>query len=268
METSRLDYQIDLSDIQFLEQIHKNDTVTVYTALWRHQLVCVKEICGDKRSVETELKVITKCIHPKVVQFFGFYKNCMVFEYMKGGDLRQYMLLHKNNLTKQKKLYMMRDITIGLHYLHNRTPSGIFHRDLKPDNILLTEHGDIKIADFDVSKLVKSKDMFEYKGHTGEKGTYHWIAPEVLNHTVYNYTADIYSLGLLFYYIWNEVYPFQHLKMSPIQLAFAKSQNTVTIPNILDNKRLNSLFTKCCDFDPLKRPNTLEVIQFLDEMIN
>ncbi len=266
METSKVDYQINLSDIQFLKNIHSSEFVNVYTALWRHQLVCVKEIKGDKRSVHKELKVLTKCIHPRIVQFLGFHKNFMIFEYMKGGDLRNYITKNKNNLSRMKRISMMRDITIGLHYLHNRTPCGIFHRDLKPDNILLSEHGEIKIADFDVSKLVNSKDTTKYKGHTGEKGTYIWIAPEVLNHDAYNYTADIYSLGLLFFYIWNEVYPFHHLNMNSMQLAFAKSQNKIVIPNTLDNTILNSIIMKCCHFDPKKRPNTFEVIKMINEI--
>ena len=69
---------------------------------------------------------------------------------MEHGDLRDYMAVRRNVLVASDRLRMMRDIAVGLHYLHNRTPCGIFHRDLKPDNILVNRHGDVKIADFNV----------------------------------------------------------------------------------------------------------------------
>ena len=268
METSQIDYQIQLQDVRFLNTLRRTEHVNVYTALWRHQMVCVKEIVEPSRSVEREISILTKCIHPKIVQFLGYSDKYILFEYMEHGDLRDYMAVRRNVLVAFDRLRMMRDIAVGLHYLHNRTPCGIFHRDLKPDNILVNRHGDVKIADFDVSKMVLSDETTKYKGHTGETGTYLWIAPEVLQHRQYNYTADIYSLGLVFYYIWTSKIPFEHLRMSPIQLAFAKINNTVEIPTVQDNPFLNSIVAQCCAYDPVDRPNTANIIGMLDHVIS
>ena len=62
----------------------------------------------------------------------------------------------------------MKDITIGLNYLHNRKPSIIMHRDLKPDNIRVNEYGCVKIADFGISKLIFDNVDMNHAKHTGE----------------------------------------------------------------------------------------------------
>jgi serine/threonine protein kinase len=268
METSQTDYQIQLQDVRFVKILRRTEYVNIHLALWRHQIVCVKEIVEPSRSVEREISILTKCIHPKIVQFLGYSGKYILFEYMENGDLRDYMALYDRALTSMDRIRIMLDISIGLHYLHNRTPCGIFHRDLKPDNILVNRHGDVKIADFGVSKMVSSDETTKYKGHTGEMGTYMWIAPEVLQHQQYNYTADIYSLGLVFHYIWTSVLPFKHLHMTAIQLAFAKINNTIVIPSINDNTLLNSIVEKCCTYDPMKRPNTADIIDLLHHIVS
>lgn len=268
METSQMDYRISLKDVVFGDTVRRTEHVVVYSALWRHQPVCVKEIVDEKRSVFREISILTKCIHPNIVQFLGFSGKYMMFEYMDHGDLREYVMKHKTRIDPKKRLSMMKDITIGLHYLHNRTPFGIFHRDLKPENILVNRYGDVKIADFDVSKLVNTEDTKVYHGHTGETGTYTWVAPEVLNHEKYNYTADIYSLGLLFYFIWNFKTPFEDMGMSVMQIAFAKVHNTIQIPTTTDNPFINSIISQCCSHDKDERPDTERVIKLLSHVIS
>lgn len=74
----------------------------------------------------------------------------------------------------------------------------IVHRDIKPQNIFVSEHGDYKLGDFGIAKTVE-------KTTGGTKiGTYGYMAPEVYNNQPYGATADIYSLGLVMYWLLNE----------------------------------------------------------------
>lgn len=76
--------------------------------------------------------------------------------------------------------------------------NGIVHRDIKPQNIFVSDNGDYKLGDFGVAKIVE-----ETAGGT-VIGSYKYMAPEVYNNKPYNNTVDIYSLGLLLYWLMNE----------------------------------------------------------------
>ena len=264
MNTSSIDYRINMDNIEKVETIVMYQKVEVYIAKWRtYQKVCVKKIFNEKE-VDNELAVLSKCIHPKIVQCFGASKDddftYILFDYMENGNLEDY--LHKVKLDHVKKIDLMMDITIGLHYLHNRKPEIILHRDLKPANILINKYGEAKISDFGISKLVTTETSDLFTGHTGEKGTYTWMSPEVLKHEEYNYKSDIYSLGLIMYYIWTEKKPFHEEEMNTIQMMFAKFQNKLTI-EIKDNEDMDDLINWCCSFEKENRPSSQEVIEEL-----
>jgi serine/threonine protein kinase len=268
MNTSSIDYLINIDNIERDVTLLKYNKVDIYTAKWRkYQNVCVKQIDSNHK-VDNELCVLSKCIHPKIVQFLGAGKKnnstYIIFEYMDNGNLEDY--ISKVKLDKTDKIKLMLDITIGLHYLHNRTPEIVLHRDLKPANILINKHGEAKISDFGISKLINSEMSSKFSGHTGEMGTYMWMSPEVLKHEDYNYKSDIYGLGLIFYYIWTEIKPFCEYEMNTIQLMFAKFQNNVHV-NVEDNEELNTLVNECCSYEKESRPESVNIIERLLTLI-
>ena len=262
MNTSQIDYIIN-DEIQYIDSVFEYKTVRVYKGLWRYQTICVKEVENNDK-LDNELLILSKCIHPKIVQFIGMkkdqFKTSIMFEYMENGNLKEY--LKKNIIPDDQKYKIMKDIVIGLHYLHNRQPNIVLHRDLKPENILVNKYGEVKIADFGISKLVNNSSCHNYKGHSGEQGTYIWMAPEVINHEPYNYLCDIYSLGLIMFYIWTGKVPFSETNMNTIQIMFAKINNNITV-SINNNEKLNALVQWCIMFEKEKRPKTSDIIKQL-----
>ena len=80
----------------------------------------------------------------------------------------------------------------------------VIHRDLKTENILLTKDKNIKISDFGLAKILTSlSEMASTKC-----GTHTTIAPEILEGKKYSYSADIWSLGCVFYELWVGISPF------------------------------------------------------------
>jgi serine/threonine protein kinase len=117
-------------------------------------------------------------------------------EYVDGDNLRQ--LLAKGPLPPDQALKIILQLSDGLHCAHQEQ---IVHRDIKPENILVNKHGQVKIADFGLSKLLGgATDSSALTGSQQAMGTVFYMAPEQLQKSqAVDHRADIYSLGVVFY---------------------------------------------------------------------
>lgn len=275
-------------DVELTDLICIHDSVELYKAYWRkYHLVCVKKIRvteDNKHLVDRELDILSKCIHPKICQFLGAgkHKECvyMLFEYMENGDLEKYVT--ENELNYQEKERILLSILIGMNYLSSRTPQKILHRDFKPSNILVNKHGEIKICDFGVSKQLYNKSTEGIKktmscglivSHSPDTsdmsltgiGTVRWAAPELFIDTtvVYDERCDIYSFGLLAYYVLTSEIPYSEFKHNLAQIAYAKTTEFrpfLDHPIIQNNEQMFKMIEKCTEIDPNNRPKDANLI--------
>ncbi len=117
-------------------------------------------------------------------------------EYVDGSTLREVIQSHE--LKPEQALAIVPHLCDALQYAHNQ---GVVHRDIKPENILLGKDGQVKIADFGLSRLLGSESNEQALTGTHQvMGTLRYMAPEQLEgaHHV-DHRADIYSLGVVFY---------------------------------------------------------------------
>ena len=154
----------------------------------------------DKELVRIEIGILKLCHHPNVVRLLDHLENedyiFIVMEYIEGGTLGQYFKKKNFNFSERQASSIMMQIANGIKYLHRY---GIVHRDLKPDNIMITQQNDygvIKIMDFGLSKIVSTQEKM-VDGY----GTLSYVAPEVLLRTPYNKEVDIWSMGVILYYM-------------------------------------------------------------------
>ncbi|WPK24487.1 hypothetical protein PUMCH_001761 [Australozyma saopauloensis] len=184
-----------LDSLDIREQIGRGAHGIVYKALNKEtgQLLAVKVLRADKEELaglmgEIDLLKILK--HPNIVKYHGFVKTSetlnVLLEYCSGGSLRQlYKRLGHGIPEAQIKSYV-KQILEGLNYLHVQ---GVVHRDVKAANVLLTESGEVKLADFGVATTVAAL-------HNTCVGTPHWMAPETVMGGDGSCTvSDIWSLG-------------------------------------------------------------------------
>lgn len=147
-----------------------------------------------------EADILSLVDHPNIVKMYsrgkwegGYY---LVLEFIAGGSLRQYLL--QNPLSLKRALEIILEIAYAVCHLHTH---GIIHRDLKLENILITDDGKIKLIDFGIAQLldnVKTDNQNSCKSRT--IGTPIYMSPEQReNPENVSYPSDIYSLGIIAY---------------------------------------------------------------------
>ncbi|KAL7219125.1 hypothetical protein ACSBR2_012241 [Camellia fascicularis] len=146
-----------------------------------------------------EVQTIGNIHHVNLVRLIGFCieksHRLLVYEYMSNGSLNEW-IFSKNqvvSLTWKSRRKIILEIAKGLAYLHEGCRQKIFHLDIKPQNILLDENFNAKLADFGLSKLI---DKDQSKVVTTIKGTPGYMAPEWLSSFITE-KVDVYSFGVV-----------------------------------------------------------------------
>jgi Ca2+-binding EF-hand superfamily protein len=157
--------------------------------------------------IKIEVEIIKFCQHENIIKYVDYFENAdqifIVQEYLKGGDLYNHHLEVFKQPSEDRLRNIMKQLGNGIKYLHEY---GIIHRDIKPQNIMLVDESinpKIKIVDFGLSKVVGSNEKA-----SEFLGTINFSAPEVVRKIGYNNKIDIWSLGILVYFLMYDSLPF------------------------------------------------------------
>ena len=207
----------------------------------------------DKELVRIEIGILKLCHHPNVVRLLDHLENedyiFIVTEYIEGGTLGQYFKKKNFNFSERQASSIMSQIGSGVKYLHKY---GIVHRDLKPDNIMITQQNDfgvIKIMDFGLSKIVSTQEKM-VDGY----GTLSYVAPEVLLRTPYNKEVDIWSMGVILYYMLCGHLPFKGNKEAVIAEKIVNDEIEFNDEEWeVRSKKVKELIASCLKKEPEER---------------
>ena len=182
----------------------ENDTIVAIKILNKEIIHKYKMMENIKKEISS-MKLLN---HPYVVKLFDVMasetKIYLVQEYVSGGELLNKIKIQKPLKEDEARKYFQQLID-GVDYLHNQE---IYHRDLKPNNILIDGDGNVKIADFDVSATCQ---QFGSDGllHT-TCGTPSYIAPETMNGKGYDgASTDLWSCGVVLFMLLAGYLPFE-----------------------------------------------------------
>ena len=243
----------------------------VKKAFWRKTLVSVKFLKPEAQNMEKQVKpfieeynLLKQLRHPNILLYLGGNITTspyfLVTEFCENGNLFQF--LHGKDapdLEDVERLNLALEIAQGINYLHSFNPP-ILHRDLKSLNILLDKNYVAKIADFGWARL-RDEHM------TKLRGTFQWMAPEVITNENYTEKADVYSFGIILWEFWSKEPPYKGIKAKEVGIKVKNNKNfRPTMPDEVPQE-IAELIKCCWDADPDKRPTFLDIINYIDEYL-
>ena len=200
----------------------------------------------------TEIEILRICQFPYIIKFvesFETIDNIYIFmEYCKGGNLANYLNKRYFHITEYFAATIIYKLLLTLNYLHSY---GITHRDLKLENILLTDdsdNADIRLLDFGLGKIVgpneKCSEPF---------GTVLYCAPEILSEKPYTKSVDLWSLGVISYLLLYKRIPFWNKDRKILKKLIINNQPLYKIKGFTVSEEATNFIQNLLVTDPNKR---------------
>ena len=244
--------------------------------------ILVEGVNEDERAhiVQSFFKECHQCSqlrHPNIIQFMGVYfpsqrdnaatsqLPIMVMEMMSNSLTK---FVENRKIPTGTKFSIVHDVSLGLCYLHGQEQP-IVHRDLSPNNVLLTAHHVAKISDLGVARVIKADSKRTQSNLTKVPGTVDFMPPEAtVSPPVYGTPMDVFSFAGIVLHTFNQCWP------TPLGERRFDSK-TRTIVGLLETERrqkhlkqmtgagvaLKPLVEQCLDCDPAMRPKITSVCE-------
>ncbi|MCP3985591.1 MAG: serine/threonine protein kinase, partial [bacterium] len=167
----------------------------------------ILEHTDARERFQREARTVADLDHPSIVRIHHILPwedhHCIVMEHVDGESL--WSLLRAGSVDFAQALALGREIALALAYAHDR---GVVHRDLKPQNVMVSAAGRAKILDFGLAKrLSQSEPSLSVEGKI--LGTLHTMSPEQAQGQEVDHRADLFSLGALMYETFSGGAPFR-----------------------------------------------------------
>ncbi|KAI5098605.1 mitogen-activated protein kinase kinase kinase kinase 5 isoform X6 [Silurus meridionalis] len=218
----------------------------------------------DFSVIQQEIVMVKSCKHSNIVAYYGSYirsnKLWICMEYCGGGSLQD--IYHVTGpLSEPQIAYVCREMLQGLDYLHGQKK---IHRDIKGANILLNDHGEVKLADFGISAQITAT----FARRMSFIGTPYWMAPEVAAVEIkggYNELCDIWSVGITAIEL-AELQP-PLFDVHPLRVLFLMSKSGYQPPKLKEKAKWSPMFYNFVKSmlirNPKKRPTAKKMLMHL-----
>ena len=265
----------------------------VFTVKYRGEICAAKEIHSifiaegvsqeDKETIignfVQECRRCSAIRHRNIVEFLGVYClstkpdiPVMVMELMD-TSLTKYVENNKSNISMTTKFSILHDVSLGLKYLHTLKPA-VIHRDLSPNNVMLTSQLVAKIGDLGVAKVIQVDSRQTRSKLTRAPGTVHFMPPEALEaNPTYGTAVDVFSFAGIVLHVFAEKWPKPSVqkRRNPVTRKLVALSEVERRQEYLDTILefaivLKQLVERCLDDDPYERPNINEVSEMIEAL--
>ena len=208
------------------------------------------------KKFETEAQAVARLSHPNIVNIYdvGIEDgiNYIVMELAEGITLKEY-IRKKGYLSPKETVEISTQIASAISHAHK---NHIIHRDIKPQNILVSDTGIIKVTDFGIAKATSSNTV---TSTATAMGSVHYISPEQAKGRFCDEKSDIYSSGITMYEMVTGHVPFDH--ENGVTIALMHLQNEITPPSQIRDgipDSLEKIILKCTMKKPEERYQTAD----------
>jgi serine/threonine-protein kinase len=213
------------------------------------------------KKFEEESKSAAKLNHPNLVNIYdvGFDKELryIVMELLTGVTLKEYLTQQKGKLSEQKAIDFALQIARAIENAHLNS---IIHRDIKPQNIIITNQGMVKVADFGIARAIDTSTIVNTKEMVG---SVHYSSPEQIRGGFIDYKTDMYSFGVMLYEMIEGRLPFDGDSAINIAMKHLK-ENPNPISNPISDS-FEKLIQICMSKSPISRFNSFtEIVKYLE----
>lgn len=210
-----------------------------------------------------EAQAAAKLSHSNIVNIYDVGidgdDHYIVMENVRGNTLKS-LIKEKGQLSVPDSLRIAREIADALAHAHR---NHLVHCDIKPHNILLTEAGHAKVADFGIARAVTESTM-TYSGNV--IGSVHYFSPEQAKGTLITPKSDVYSLGVVLYEMLTGTLPFNG--ETPVAIAMKHLQEEPVSPRRLRPEIppiVEAIVMKAMNKEPDRRPSSMEMMHALQQ---
>uniref|UniRef100_A0A8C2ZX27 Mitogen-activated protein kinase kinase kinase n=1 Tax=Cyclopterus lumpus TaxID=8103 RepID=A0A8C2ZX27_CYCLU len=263
--------EIDFSELLLNEVIGAGGFGKVYKGVWGREEVAVKaarqdpdeDISATAECVRQEARLFWMLRHPNIISLRGVCLRepnlCLVMEYARGGALNR--ALAGKKVPPKVLVNWAVQIATGMDYLHNQAFVPIIHRDLKSSNILILEPVEredlggrtLKITDFGLAR------EWHQTTKMSAAGTYAWMAPEVIKHSLFSKSSDVWSFGVLLWELLTGEVPYREIDALAVAYGVAMNKLTLPVPSTCPEP-FAQLLGECWSPNPRSRPSFTSIL--------